>query len=93
MSILIAQILTLLLKVYLWIILAYVIMSWLIAFGVVNTGNLQARRLVEALQRLTDPVMKPIQRYVPPIAGIDLSPIIVIVGIQILEYIIWAIFT
>lgn len=88
---LIASILDLLLDVYLWIIIAYVIVSWLIAFGVFDARNPRARQITEVLERLTDPVLKPIQKAVPPIAGIDLSPIIVIIGIQILKRIIWAI--
>lgn len=89
--ILVAEILTLLLDVYLWIIIAYVIVSWLVAFGVLNAGNPKARQVTELLERLTDPVLKPVQKYIPPIAGIDLSPIIVIVGIQILKKIIWTV--
>ncbi len=85
---LIADILFLLLDIYLWIIIAYVIVSWLLAFGVFDARNPKARQIVELLQRLTDPVMKPIQKAIPPIAGIDLSPIIVIIGIQILKRII-----
>jgi YggT family protein len=87
--ILIANILTLLLNVYMWAIIIYVIVTWLVAFGVLNTSNFRARQIVELLERVTDPVLKPIQKYVPPIAGIDLSPIIAIVAIQILKYIIW----
>ena len=86
---LVAQILTLLLNVYLWIIIAFVIVSWLLAFGVIKSQNPQARQLTELLQRLTDPVLKPIQNKIPPIAGIDLSPIVAIIAINILKYIIW----
>lgn len=89
---LIADILFLLLDIYLWIIIAYVIVSWLLAFGVFNAANPKARQITELLQKLTDPVMKPIQKAIPPIAGIDLSPIIVIIGIQILKRIIVHIF-
>lgn len=89
--ILIAQILDLLLDVYLWIIIAYVIVSWLIAFGVFDARNPRAQQITEVLERLTAPVLKPIQKAIPPIAGIDLSPIIVIIGIQILKRIIWTI--
>lgn len=89
--ILIAQILDLLLDVYLWIIIAYVIVSWLIAFGVFDARNPRAQQITELLERLTAPVLKPIQKAIPPIAGIDLSPIIVIIGIQILKRIIWTI--
>ena len=85
---LIAEILILLLNAYLWVVIAFVAASWLIAFGVINTGNPQAARLIELLQKLTDPVLKPIQKFVPPIAGIDLSPIILIIGIEILKSIV-----
>ena len=70
------------------VVIAFVAASWLIAFGVINTANPQAARLTELLQKLTDPVLKPIQKYVPPIAGIDLSPIILIIGIEILKSIV-----
>ena len=85
---LIADILFLLLDIYLWIIIAYVIVSWLLAFGVLNASNPRARQITEVLQKLTDPVLKPIQKAIPPIAGIDLSPIIVIIGIQIIKRVI-----
>lgn len=85
---LIADILFLLLDIYLYIIIAYVIISWLLAFGVFNASNPKARQITEILQKLTDPVLKPIQKAIPPIAGIDLSPIIVIIGIQIIKRVI-----
>ena len=88
----ITQILHLCLNLYLWIVIAFVATSWLIAFGVLNTSNPQASKLVELLQKLTDPVMKPIQKFVPPIAGIDLSPIILIIGIELAKYIVVSIF-
>ena len=88
----ITQILHLFLNLYLWIVIAFVATSWLIAFGVLNTNNPQAAKLVELLQKLTDPVLKPIQKYVPPIAGIDLSPIILIIGIEVAKYLVFAIF-
>jgi YggT family protein len=82
---LIVDILTILLNAYLWVVIIFVAASWLTAFGVINTANPQGARLVELLQKLTDPVLKPIQKYVPPIAGIDLSPIILIIGIEVLK--------
>lgn len=89
---LIGEILTLALNIYTFIIIVQVVMSWLIAFGVVNTANPQAARLVETLEKLTEPVMKPIRRFIPPIGGIDITPIIVIFGIMILERFIAIIF-
>ncbi len=89
----IAELLSLALTIYLWIIIIHVALSWLVAFGVLNTSNPQAQKLVELLAKATDPVMKPVQKYIPPIAGIDISPIIVIIGIQILDRLVWGILT
>lgn len=81
----IGEILILALNIYTFIIIMQVVLSWLIAFGVLNTGNPQAARLVEGLEKLTRPVMEPIRRFIPPIGGIDITPIIVIFAIMILE--------
>lgn len=89
---LIGEILILALNIYVFIIIAQVVISWLIAFGVLNTGNPQAVRLVEGLNKLTEPVMGPVRRYVPPIGGIDITPIIVIFAIMILQRVIEIVF-
>lgn len=89
---LIGNILHLLLTLYVWIIIIHVIVSWLIAFEVINTRNPQARNLVALLNRATEPVFRPLRRYIPPIGGIDLTPIVVIIGIYILQNIIFRIF-
>lgn len=89
--VMIAEILSLGLNIYMWIIIIHVAMSWLVTFGVLNLSNPQAQKLVELLEKATNPVMKPIQKYIPPIAGIDISPIIAIIGIQILERLVWGI--
>lgn len=75
-------------KIYVFIIIAQVAVSWLIAFEVINTNNQQARNLVELLNKATEPVYKPIRKYIPPIGGIDITPIIVLIGLQILKHII-----
>ena len=85
---LVVSILFFLLDIYLYVIIAYVIVSWLVAFGVFNAQNPQARQITELLQKLTDPVLKPIQKKIPPVAGIDLSPIIALIGIQIIKRVI-----
>lgn len=92
MSILIGKILLLLLDVVFWIIIIQVILSWLVAFDVVNVRNPQAANLVRLFERLTDPIYRPLRKFVPPIAGIDLTPIIVIIGIEILKYAVVAVF-
>lgn len=82
---LIGKVLMLALEVYFWIIIIQVAISWLIAFGVVNTNNPQAQNLLRLLDRATSPVYKPLRKYVPAIGGIDISPIIVILGIVMLQ--------
>lgn len=73
-----------LVQLYIFVIVLQVALSWLIAFDVVNANNDAAKRLTETLKKLTDPVYTPIRKFVPPIGGIDLTPLIVIIGIQLL---------
>lgn len=80
------------LDIFTWIIVISVVISWLIAFGVLNLNNPQARNLVALLNKITDPVMRPVSRYIPPIGGIDITPIIVIFGIAILKTIVARVF-
>jgi YggT family protein len=68
--------------VYFWIILATVILSWLVAFNVVNRTNPYVRQIGYALQRLTEPLLKPIRRLLPDLGGIDISPIVLLIGLQ-----------
>ena len=67
------------------IIILQVAVSWLIAFDVINASNPQAQNLVGLLRRATDPVYKPLRKYIPPIGGIDITPLIVIIGLNILH--------
>ncbi|MGH1398509.1 MAG: YggT family protein [Alphaproteobacteria bacterium] len=71
--------------VYIWIIILQVLVSWLIVFDVINVNNPQAQNLIDLMKRATDPVFKPLQKYVPPIGGIDVTPIIVILGLSLLQ--------
>ena len=71
-------------NIYFWIILAMVIMSWLVAFGIVNRSNPYVRQIGYALERLTEPLLRPIRRFLPDLGGIDISPIILLIGLQFL---------
>ena len=71
-------------NIYFWIILAMVIMSWLVAFGIVNRSNPYVRQIGYALDRLTDPLLRPIRRVLPDLGGLDVSPIILLIGMQFL---------
>jgi YggT family protein len=77
-----------LLDLYTWVVIAAVIMSWLVAFGVVNTYNRYARSAVQLLDALTEPVFRQVRRVIPPIGGLDISPLIVLIGLQFLSYLI-----
>ncbi len=79
-------------NVYFWIILAMVIMSWLVAFGIVNRSNPYVRQVGYALERLTEPLLRPIRRFLPDLGGIDISPIILLIGLQFLGILIDNIF-
>lgn len=86
----IGEILLLILEVFFWIIIAQVVVSWLIAFDVINIRNPQAANLVRLLNKATDWVFAPLRRFIPPIGGIDITPIVVIFGIYLLQHLITA---
>ena len=69
-------------NIYFWIILAMVIMSWLVAFGIVNRSNPYVRQIGQALEKLTEPLLRPIRRVLPDLGGIDLSPVVLLIGMQ-----------
>ena len=73
---------------YFWIILASVIMSWLIAFNVINGSNNFVRQVGYALGRLTEPLLGPIRRRLPDLGGIDISPIVLLIGLQFVRYLV-----
>ena len=68
--------------VYFWIILATVILSWLVAFNVINRSNPSVRQIGQALEKLTEPLLRPIRRVLPDLGGIDLSPVVLLIGMQ-----------
>jgi YggT family protein len=70
--------------IYFWIILAMVVLSWLAAFNVVNRSNPYVRQIGYALDRLTEPLLRPIRRVLPDLGGIDISPIVLLIGLQFL---------
>jgi len=87
----IIALLMLLLDLYWWVVVIAVVMSWLVAFGVLNTYNHLARSVIRALDALTEPVFRQIRRVIPPIGGLDLSPLIVLIAIWFIEYVlVWA---
>jgi YggT family protein len=65
-------------QLYIWVIIASAIFSWLIAFNVVNTQNRFVYSVADMLYRLTEPALRPIRNFMPNLGGIDISPVILI---------------
>ncbi|MDP2123702.1 MAG: YggT family protein [Parvibaculum sp.] len=63
---------------YVWIIVIGVVLSWLVAFNVINTHNRFVYTVVDTINRLTEPVLRPIRNLLPNLGGIDISPVILI---------------
>jgi YggT family protein len=74
-----------LLGLYVFILVVMAIMSWLVAFDVINTRNYIVRSVLHALDVLTSPVLAPIRRYVPPMGGLDLSFLVLFILIQLIR--------
>jgi len=72
-------------NIYTWIVIASAIMSWLVAFGVVNVRNQFIRMVVDFLYRITEPALRPIRRVVPNLGGTDISPVILLLGLFFLR--------
>ena len=79
------EIADLLLSVLTWIIIAQVVLSWLFVFNVLNTSSSGVRTVAIAIDRLTAPLYRPIRRLLPDFGGIDFSPLVVLILIQVLE--------
>ena len=64
--------------IYFYIVIANVIISWLVAFNIINTYNQFDAMILYATRRLTDPLLNPIRRFLPNLGGVDVSPIVLI---------------
>ena len=74
-----------LLRILGWIIIGQVIISWLVAFNVLNSSSQGLRAFVNALDRITVPLYRPIRRIMPDFGGIDFSPLVLLLLIQVLR--------
>ncbi|MDB5689447.1 MAG: YggT family protein [Sphingomonas bacterium] len=79
------QILDLLLRLLTYVIIAQAILSWLVAFNVINTTNEFVRSILVALDRMTEPLYRPIRRILPDFGALDLSPMVVLLIVIILR--------
>ena len=79
------EVILILLNFVWWLIIISVVASWLVAFGVINTRNPTVYRILDMLNRVTDPIFRPIRRLLPPMGGLDLSPMVVLLIIYVLQ--------
>ncbi|WP_029011687.1 YggT family protein [Niveispirillum irakense] len=79
------QILYVVLDLFVWVLIISAILSWLIAFNVINTQNRFVYTVSDVLYRLTEPVLRPIRNILPNLGGLDLSPIVVILLVMFLQ--------
>ena len=78
--------------IYLWIIIINAVLSWLVAFNVLNTQNRFVFSVLDATYKLTDPALNKIRRFIPIFGSIDISPIVLILLLMFLRNIIFEIF-
>jgi YggT family protein len=69
---------------YIWAIIIMAVMSWLIVFNVINSRNTFVSRVLDFFAAITEPALRPIRRMIPLLGGVDLSPIVLILGLQFL---------
>ncbi|MEQ1697930.1 MAG: YggT family protein [Hyphomicrobiaceae bacterium] len=77
-----------LITMYIYIIFASVILSWLMGFGVVNPHNPTVRTIYQALLAVTEPLLRPIRAILPDLGAIDISPIVLLLGCQFIQSVI-----
>jgi YggT family protein len=79
------RVLDLALDLYWWVIIVMAVMSWLLAFDVINMRNDFVRSIWNGVNALTEPALRPIRRFLPPIGGMDISPIILLLALSFIQ--------
>jgi YggT family protein len=87
----IAELLTSIISVMIFFIFIQVVVQWLVIFEVLKVRTPQAQNLVNLLNNYAEMLYRPLRKYIPPVGGIDLTPIVVIIGLQLLASLIWRI--
>ncbi|MGE3622354.1 MAG: YggT family protein [Bdellovibrionales bacterium] len=73
------------LNLYVWLLIVGAVLSWLVAFGVINSYNRGVQTVIDVINRITEPALRPIRRIIPPIGGLDLSPLVLIFIIMFIQ--------
>jgi len=75
-------------ELYFWIVIASVVLSWLVGFNVVNPYNPAVRAVQSFCYRATEPLLAPIRRFMPDLGGLDISPVVLLLGLQFVRILI-----
>ena len=81
-----------LITIYLWVIIINALLSWLVAFNILNTQNRFVFSVLDTTYKLTDPILNKIRRFIPTFGSVDISPIILILGLVFLRNLVFEIF-
>ena len=82
----IIYLLYMLLNLYNLVLIVWIILSWLVAFNVINSHNRFVSTVMHVLGRLVEPILRHVRKYIPPVGGLDLSPIVVFLAINFVQY-------
>ncbi len=79
-------------NLYIWVLIIHVVISWLVAFNILNTGNRFVYAVLDVSYRLTNPALSYIRRFLPNFGAVDISPIVLILGLMFLRNLIFEMF-
>jgi YggT family protein len=79
-------------QIYTWVVIIGAVMSWLIAFNVINTQNRFVYTVVDIIYRITEPVLAPLRRILPDLGGIDISPVVLLLLLYFVQNLLWEIY-
>ena len=79
-------------SIYLWVIIINALLSWLVAFNILNTQNRFVFSILDATYKLTDPILNQIRRFIPIFGSIDISPLVLILALMFLRNLVFEIF-
>lgn len=78
-----------LLDIFFWVVILSVVVSWLVVFGVLNVRNKWIYKFCITLDKITNPLVLRLRKIIPPVGGIDLTPMVIIIGIYIIQRILY----
>ena len=83
------QLISTVITIYIWLLIIQVVLSWLIAFGVVNTRNRAVVTVGDFLWRITEPALRPLRRVLPHLSGVDISPAVLALLLWFVRNLLW----